>query len=168
MAGAFFTRYDVVLSVWVEAMKKRSKATSKSAKARPRKALEPKGRSAPKALSHRGAVPARETELARLARELHEALEQQAATAKVLKVISGSPFELQTVLDALVESAAQLCAANRGVINQGDEEGYRVVASYGFSPELKQYAAEHPLRPHRGSLTSWTEQRVHENVTRIR
>jgi two-component system, NtrC family, sensor kinase len=133
-------------------MKKRSKAAIKPAKARPRKALKPKGRSVPKV--DRASAPAgQETDVPRLTRELHEALEQQVATAEVLKVISRSAFDLQTVLDALVESAARLCAANRGVINQGDEEGYRVVASYGFSPELKQYAAEHPLRPHRGSLT---------------
>ena len=63
----------------------------KPAKARPRKALKPKGRRAPKALSHRGAAPARETEVARLTRELSEAVERQAATADLLKAMSGSP-----------------------------------------------------------------------------
>ena len=65
-------------------MKRRSRAGSKPAKARPRKALEPKGRSAPKALSSHAAAPARETEVARAIRERDEALEQQAATSEVL------------------------------------------------------------------------------------
>jgi hypothetical protein len=66
MAGALWTSYDASFPArWVEAMKKPSRAGGKPAKARPRGALKPKGRSAPKALSHRGAAPARETEVAR-------------------------------------------------------------------------------------------------------
>jgi two-component system, NtrC family, sensor kinase len=81
-------------------------------------------------------------ENARLLNELRESLQQQTATADVLKVISRSAFNLQTVLETLVESAARLCAADGGAINQRDGEVYRMAATYGFSPELLQYAAE--------------------------
>ena len=92
-------------------------------------------------------------ENARLLAELRESLQQQTATADVLKVISRSTFDLQTVLNTLVESAGRLCAADNGVIFQRDGDLYRLAASYGFSPEVKRFAAENPLQPDRGSAT---------------
>ena len=88
-----------------------------------------------------------------LTRELKVALEQQAATAGVLKVISRSTFNLQTVLDTLVESAAKLCDADKAYIFQLQSGIYRFAANYGFSPELLEFAKQNPIVPGRGTIT---------------
>ena len=88
----------------------------------------------------------------RLLNELRESLQQQTATADVLKVISRSTFDLQAVLDTLVESAARLCRAGRAAIRLARDGLYHHVANYGFTPAQAEYMKEHPIKADRGSV----------------
>ena len=92
--------------------------------------------------------------MVQLRRELHEALEQQTATADVLKVISRSQFDLQLVLDTLIETAARLCGAKRGVIFKQDGDLYRGTAFYSASAELIDFIRSHPIAPGRHTITA--------------
>ena len=92
----------------------------------------------------------------RLLNELRDSLQQQTATADVLKVISRSTFDLQTVLDTLVESAARLCDADAGSIRQQAGEFFRQRASYGHSRDFVEFMDTHPIQLGRGTLSGRT------------
>jgi len=88
----------------------------------------------------------------RLFNELRESLQQQTATADMLKLISRSTFDLKSVLNTLVESAARLCEADITTISREKDGHYHVVAAYGFPPGLRDYYETLPMGQGRGSL----------------
>ena len=90
----------------------------------------------------------------RLLKELRESLQQQTATADVLKVISRSTFDLQTVLQTLVESAAKLCDAEKATITRQKDGVLFRGEFYGFSDEFMDYVRNVPVVPDRGSATA--------------
>ncbi len=95
-------------------------------------------------------------ENARLLHELRELVEQQSATGDVLAIISRSAFELQEVLDTLIELAAQLCDAELAAMHRLHGAGYRAIATYGGPPEHKDLAGGVAFEAGRGSVIGRT------------
>ena len=131
-------------------MKRRSRAGGKSSRARSRKALTPKRRDASKTAS--SSAPIQDAEVARLTRELNEALEQQAATSEVLGVISAFSSELQRVFQAMLENATRLCDAKFGMVFRFDGDAFVLAAEVGTPPAFAEYSKRRgPFKPVQGS-----------------
>ena len=134
-------------------MRRRSKAGGAPAEARLKMAARKRG-SAPKTAVRLSPPAGQETKVALLTRELNEAHEQQAATSEVLEIIGHSTFDLQLVLDGLLEKAVRLCGADRGFIFTQDGDGYRLAANYGHPAEfVEKIAKRYPITQDRGSAS---------------
>ena len=120
-------------------MRRRSKTGGKAIKTQRRKAF------APKATRGRGSPAAgKETNIARLTRERDEALEQQTATSDVLRVISGSRGELESVFNAMLENATRICGAKFGTLFLREGDVFRIVSMHGAP---KTYVEERQRDP---------------------
>ena len=98
----------------------------------------------------------------RLLNELRESLQQQTATADVLKVISRSTFDLQTVLNALVQSAITLCEADMATIHKQQGQGYQEIATQGFPQDYSDFLANNlPFEAAEGSVLGRTVKQRH-------
>ena len=146
-------------------MRQRSKAGGEAVKMRRRKKL------APKAAPRRGKHAARQdTENARLTRELEEAREQLTATSELLKVISSSPGELESVFEAILENATRICQARFGTLNLYDGKLFRRVALHNPTPQFAMRLGE-VIRPHPESgfgYVARTKQVAHIDDVRTR
>src|ERR1700733_12212669 len=136
-------------------MRRRSSTGGEPIKARRRKTMTLKRGNAPK-VAHRSSVGGKDKKIALLTRERDEALARQAATAEVLKVISRSTFDLQTVLDTLTSSAARLCDADFAFIFQRFGDLFHLAATHGYSGDFIEYQKQNPIPLGRGSVTGRT------------
>ena len=126
-------------------MKRRSRAGGKASKARGREALKTKRRDASTTVA--SSAPIGDAEVARLTRELNEALEQQTATSEVLQVVSSFPGDLQPVFDKMLEKAAGICDAKFGNIYRWDGELLHLAATHKTPPAFADARRRTPLRP---------------------
>jgi len=89
--------------------------------------------------------------LERLTRERNEALDQQAATAEVLSVISSSPGQLETVFEAILANATRLCGAKFGTLYLRDGDSFRAAAFHNAPPAFIEARKDRLIQPDPGS-----------------
>ena len=118
-------------------MKRRFKGGPASVKPRRRKAAAPKGRNAPKAVRNRSAsIAGQETVVARLTRERDEALLRETANFEILRLISNSSGDLETVFRTILEDATHICNANFGNLFRFDGEKFYPAAQFNTPAAL--------------------------------
>ena len=125
-------------------MKRHSRAGGKAYKAPGRVASKTKRRDASKAVS--SSAPIQDAEVARLARELHEAREQQNATSEVLQIISSSPGDLGPIFAMMLEKAVRICDASFGNIYRAEGDEFSLVASLNTPAAFADYRKSSPIR----------------------
>jgi hypothetical protein len=134
-------------------MKKPSRAGGKPVKTRRRKAVTAKRRKEPKSARRRSSSAAdQEAEVARLTRELNEALGQQTAVSEVLRVMSQSNFELQYTLHGVAQTAALLCRSDGAVIFQLESGVYHFAGGYSLSPAFLEIERQSVISPGPGTV----------------
>src|ERR1700738_4859227 len=130
------------------------RATSRKPAKAQQKIKAKRGTASKPARNRRISALSKDTKIARLARELAEAREQQAATSELLKVIGRSTLDLQPVFETLAENAVRLCEAERSFIFRFDGQCLRVVATHNASAEIRAFVERNPITPGRGSATA--------------
>ena len=134
-------------------MGRRSRAGGEPVKRRRRNTAAPKRRNASKVARRRSSFAAgQKTKVARLTRELNEALERQRATAEVLSAISRSKFELQSILQSVVDTASHLCGADTSVIFRLEGGVYRFAAGHSLDPAYIEHERRTPISPGPGTV----------------
>jgi two-component system NtrC family sensor kinase len=127
-------------------MRRRSKTGGEPAKARHRKTVTLKRPAAPKAARRRGSFGGGLSDkVALFKRERDESLEQQKATADVLKVISSSPGELEPVFQAILENAVRICGAQFGNLTLFDGGELRLAAMHNAPRALAELRRRDPV-----------------------
>jgi two-component system NtrC family sensor kinase len=127
-------------------MKRRSGTGGEAIKGRRRKTPEPKRRNAPKNPGGSNSSPSdRETEVARLTRELGDERRQRTATSEVLRLLSGSHGDLNHLFDTILANATNLCQANFGTLSLYEGDAFRIVAMHNVPPGLAELRRREPL-----------------------
>jgi class 3 adenylate cyclase len=148
------TGYDAFSLSLGESMKRRSGAGGATSKAQRRKAPKPKRRRRPKAATGSySSADFRGAEVTRLTRELHQAVEHQAAAAEVLDLIGSSPGELEQVFLAILKKATRICDAKFGFVHRYDGQFFHPTAQVGAPTRLLEFHRRRgPFRPDAGGM----------------